>query len=75
MGIKTVLTEKRNTKIKIHWNNGMKMHESAREAVQDLKKRGYAVLRKEATLWIRKKKTGTDKPHNNRFQQRLTIGH
>lgn len=31
------------TKIRIHWSNGVKMYESAREAAGDMKERGYKV--------------------------------
>ncbi len=48
-GIKKVLKEKGIrfqtplAKIQIHWNNGVKTHESARGATRDMKERGYTV--------------------------------
>ncbi|KAK1894503.1 putative lipid kinase YegS-like [Dissostichus eleginoides] len=31
------------TKIRIHWNTGVKTYENAREAAQDMKERGHTV--------------------------------
>lgn len=49
VGIKKVLKEKGIrfqtplTKIRIHWNNGVRTYGSAREAAQDMEERGYTV--------------------------------
>lgn len=49
MGIKKVLKEKGIrfqtplTKIRIHWNNGVRTYGSAREAARDMEERGYTV--------------------------------